>query len=98
MRFLIRLLGGIWLATLVCSGGFAYLEGREERARQIEDLKRRAALVSSAVGEASERLVARGTRAGYERVLTRFGRPDRAIAIYDAYGSVLGATAEVRPY
>ncbi|HEV8472377.1 MAG TPA: trehalose-6-phosphate synthase [Methylomirabilota bacterium] len=98
MRFLIRLLGGIWLATLVVSGGFAYLEVREERARQIEDLKRRAALVSSAVGEASERLVARGTRAGYERVLTRFGRPDRAIAIYDAYGSVLGATAEVRPY
>jgi hypothetical protein len=33
MRFLIRLLGGIWLATLVVSAGFAYLEVREERAR-----------------------------------------------------------------
>ena len=42
MRFLIRLLGGIWLATLVVFVGFAYLEVREERARQIQDLQRRA--------------------------------------------------------
>ena len=98
MRFLVRLLGGIWIATLLVSAGFAYLEVREERARQIEDLTRRAALVGYAVGEASERLVARGTKGGYERVLTRFGRPDRGIAIYDAFGSVLGATTDVKPY
>ena len=33
---------------------------------------------------------------GYDRVLQRFGRPDRGIAIYDVFGSVLGATPEVR--
>jgi trehalose-6-phosphate synthase/HAMP domain-containing protein len=99
MRFLIRLLGGIWLATLIVSAGFAYLEVREERARLIEDLQRRAALVGYTVGQASEGLLSRGgPKTSYERVVARFGRPDRAIAIYDAFGSVLGATSEVRPF
>src|SRR5207249_10980099 len=48
--------------------------------------------------EASERLVTRGARTGYERVLTRFGTPERGLAIYDAFGGVLGATADVRPF
>jgi trehalose 6-phosphate synthase len=98
MRFLIRLLGGIWLATLIVSAGFAYMEVREERERLIDDLQRRAALVGYTVGQASEGLISRGAKSGYERVVSRFGRPDRAIAIYDAFGSVLGATSEVRPF
>ena len=100
MRFLVRLLGGIWLATLLVSAGFAYLEVREERARLVEDLKRRAALISYTVGQAAESVVARGgnNKNALERVLARFGRPDRPIAIYDSFGSVLAATAEVRPF
>src|SRR5260370_38186058 len=97
MRFLVRLLGGIWLATLVVSAGFAYLEVREERQRQMDALTRRATLVGSAVAEASERLGTRGARTGYERVLTRFGTPDRGPAVYAACGGGLGATAHVRP-
>src|SRR5919198_676037 len=99
MRFLIRLLGGIWLATLVVSAGFAYLEVRDERARLVEDLKRRAALVGYSVAQASESAVARGgAKPALDRVLARFGRPDRPIAIYDTFGSVLAATSEVRPF
>jgi alpha,alpha-trehalose-phosphate synthase [UDP-forming] len=100
MRFLVRLLGGIWLATLLVSAGFAYLEVREERARLVEDLKRRAALVGYTVGQASEGPVGRGgnNKAGLERVVARFGRPDRPVAIYDSFGSVLAATSEVRPF
>jgi trehalose-6-phosphate synthase/HAMP domain-containing protein len=96
MRFLIRLLGALWLATLVVSAGFAWSEVTAERRRLTEDLHRRAALAADAVREASERLVARGSRTGYERVLTRFGRQDRAIAIYDAFGSVIEASPEVK--
>ncbi|HEX9822376.1 MAG TPA: trehalose-6-phosphate synthase [Methylomirabilota bacterium] len=96
MRFLIRLLGALWLATLVVSGGFAWYEVHQERTRLLEDLQRRAALAADAVREATERLVARGVRNGYERVLTRFGRQDRAIAIYDAFGSVIEASPEVK--
>jgi trehalose 6-phosphate synthase len=96
MRFLIRLLGALWLATLLVSGGFAWYEVHQERSRQAEDLQRRASLAADAVREASERLVARGVRNGYERVLTRFGRQDRVIAIYDAFGSVIEASPEVK--
>jgi trehalose-6-phosphate synthase len=96
MRFFLRLLGALWLATFVVSAGFAWYERHSERTKQIEDLHRRAALAADAVREASERLVARGARTGYEKVLNRFGRQDRAIAIFDAFGSVIEASAEVR--
>ncbi|HEU4367820.1 MAG TPA: trehalose-6-phosphate synthase [Methylomirabilota bacterium] len=96
MRFLIRLLGALWLATLLVSGGFAWYEVHQERTRLIDDIQRRAALVADAVREATERLVARGVRTGYDRVLARFGRQDRAIAIYDAFGSIIEASPEVK--
>jgi trehalose 6-phosphate synthase len=96
VRFLVRLLGALWLVTLVVSAVFAFMEVQDERERLAEDLRRRAALAGDAVREASERLVARGSKGGYDRVLQRFGRPDRGIAIYDVFGSVLGATPEVR--
>jgi trehalose 6-phosphate synthase len=98
VRFFLRLLGGIWLATLVVTGGFAYLEIREERVRIEQDLHRRAALAADAVREATERLLSRGTRPSLDRVLRRFGRPDRGIAIYDELASVIDATPEVKPH
>jgi alpha,alpha-trehalose-phosphate synthase [UDP-forming] len=100
MRFLVRLLGAIWLATLLVIGGFAFLEVQEERARLVNDLQRRAALAADAVRESAEPLIARGVRTGpaMTRILTRYGRPDRGIAIYDELGSVIDASPEVRPY
>ena len=96
MRFLIRLLGALWLTTLIVSVGFAWYEVTQDRRQLEEDLQRRAALAADAVREASERLVARGAKTGYDRVLSRFSRADRAIAIYDAFGSVIDATADVK--
>ncbi|MGH7278717.1 MAG: trehalose-6-phosphate synthase [Candidatus Rokuibacteriota bacterium] len=100
MRFLIRLLGGIWLASLLVIGGFAWLEVHDDRERLVQDLHRRASLAADSVREAAEPLVVKGVRTGpaMTRVLTRFGRPDRGIAIYDEFGSVIDATAEVKPY
>jgi trehalose 6-phosphate synthase len=95
---LIRLLGGIWLATLIVMGGFAYLEVKDERARLDRDLQRRAGLVADAVREATERLVARGSRTGFDKVLARFQRPDRGLAIYDEFASAIAATADVKPH
>jgi trehalose-6-phosphate synthase len=96
MRFLIRLLGALWLATLVVSVGFAWYEVHEERSRLVDDLQRRAALTADAVREAAERLGPHPSRVGYERLLQRFSRPDRAVAIYDAFGSPIDATPEIR--
>ena len=50
---------------------------------------RAAASAADAVREATERFVTRGSRAGLERVLQRFHRSDRGIAIYDEFGIVI---------
>ncbi len=98
MRFFLRLLGGIWLATFLVTGGFAYWEIREERGRIEQDLQRRAALAADAVREASERLITRGNRTGLDRVIKRFGRSDREIAIYDELAGLIDATPDVKPH
>jgi trehalose 6-phosphate synthase len=98
MRLLVRLLGGISLAVVVVTAAFAYLEVQEERTRLEQDLQRRAVLAADAVREAAEPLVARSARTGYERVLTRFGRRDRGVAIYDEFASVIAATPDVKAH
>jgi trehalose 6-phosphate synthase len=101
MRVALRLLGGIWLATLLVTGGFAYQEIREERARIELDAQRRASLAADAVREATERFMVRGARpahAAVDRVLKRFGRPDRGIAIYDELAGLIGATPEIEEH
>jgi trehalose 6-phosphate synthase len=94
MRFLLRLLGGIWIAILLVTLVSTALEVREERARLVADVERRAALAADAVREATERLVGRRVRTGYDRVLGRFAREDRAVAIYDELGGLLATSAE----
>jgi trehalose 6-phosphate synthase len=100
MRLFVRLFTAISVATLLVIGGFAYYEVREERARLKEDLQRRASLIADAVREAVEPLVTRGARppAAFERVLKRFGRADRGIAIYDEFASVIDATLDIKGY
>ncbi|PYM18111.1 MAG: hypothetical protein DMD81_06815, partial [Candidatus Rokuibacteriota bacterium] len=98
MRFLIRLFGAIWIATLIVTVGFAYLEVREDRARLIEDLERRGTLVGESVREAAEPLLVRKTRTGFDRLLKRFARADRALAVYDELGSLIEASPEVKPF
>ena len=98
MRLLLRLLAGIWLATLVVTGSFAYLEIREERTRLEDDLVRRAVLTADAVREATERVAGRGPAAkpALDRIAKRFNLTDRTVAIYDELGGVLNAASEIR--
>jgi len=98
MRLLLRLLAGIWLATLVVTGSFAYLEIREERTRLEDDLVRRAVLAADAVREATERVVGRGPapKPALDRIVKRFSLTDRTVAIYDELGGVLNASPEIR--
>jgi trehalose-6-phosphate synthase/HAMP domain-containing protein len=96
MRFVVRLLAAIWIATLLVTVGFAWLEVQDERAALVTDLERRATLAVEAVREASERLVGRHARAGYDRILTRFARADRSVAIYDDLGGLLAASPDVQ--
>jgi len=95
MRLLLRLLAGIWLATLAVTGGFAYLEIREERKRLEDDLVRRAVLTADAVREATERVVGRGSapKPALDRIVKRFSVTDRTVAIYDELGGLLDAAS-----
>src|SRR3989442_8949405 len=98
MRLLLRLLAGIWLATLVVTGSFAYLEIREERTRLEDDLVRRAVLTADAVREATERVAGRGPAAkpALYRISKRFYLSHRTVALFDDLGRFLNSAPENR--
>ncbi len=95
MRFTFRLVGAIWLSALLVIGAFAVLQVREERERLLADLQRRAALVGEGLKEAIEPVVARGSTAGVERILKKFGTAGRGIAVYDRFATLMIATPDL---
>ncbi|HYB41363.1 MAG TPA: trehalose-6-phosphate synthase [Candidatus Methylomirabilis sp.] len=98
MRFTVRLVAAICLATLAVIGGFAYQQIVEERAGQTRDLERRAALLGEGLKEAVEPAMSRGSRPAIERLLKKFGRRDQGIAIYDRVAALFAATPDVAPF
>ena len=91
MKITIRLVGAIWLSALLVMGGFAVVQIREERQRLLKDLERRAALLAESLKESVEPLAHRPSAPAMVRVLKKFGRLDRRIAVYDAFGSPIAA-------
>jgi trehalose-6-phosphate synthase len=97
MRFTVRLLAALWLSALAVIATFAYLQIVEERARLTRDLERRAALLGEGFTEAVTPALQRGSGAGVERLLKKFGRRDQGIAVYDKVAALIGATPDVAP-
>src|SRR5215470_10138375 len=91
MRLMIRLLGGIWLGTLLIIGTFAYVEIRDERHRVTRDLERRASLLAESLKEAVEPAVHKNSVPAVNRLLKKFATPTRRIAVYDAAGGPVAA-------
>jgi len=96
MKFTLRLVGVIWLSAMLVVAGFAWLQIREERARLVADLERRAVLLGEGLREAVEPAVVRGAPA-VQRMLNRFGTERRGIAVYDRVGGLVVATPDVAP-
>jgi hypothetical protein len=95
MKVTIRVLGAIWVSTLIILAAFAYLQVREERARLRSDLERRAGLLAESLKEAIEPAVRRGAATpSVLRALKRFGRPDRSIVVYDGLATPVAAAPE----
>jgi alpha,alpha-trehalose-phosphate synthase [UDP-forming] len=92
----VRLFGGIWLATLLVTGAFAYVEIRTERTRLEQDLQRRTSLVVEALRDSAVPVVGKGSRAAVERLLRRFARVDRGVALFDEFGSLIDASTDVK--
>lgn len=98
MRIIIRLLGGIWIVTLLVTATFTYTQARAERQRLIEDLARRGTLLGEGLKEAIEPAMRRGSVPGITRVLKKFATADRRLVVYDALGNVVAAApAETVP-
>ncbi|HYE92155.1 MAG TPA: trehalose-6-phosphate synthase, partial [Terriglobales bacterium] len=90
----LRLVAGIWLATLLIVGGFAFLQINEERERLVNDLQRRSTLLADSLRDSVEPLARRGAAPAIERALKRLARPDRRIAVYDAFGSAVAVSPD----
>ncbi|MBI4245609.1 MAG: trehalose-6-phosphate synthase, partial [Candidatus Rokubacteria bacterium] len=98
MRVTFRLLVAIWVSAMVVIAGFAWLQIREERQRLVADLERRATLLGEGLKEAIEPVMGREAPAArVERILKRFGKPQRGIAIYDRFAALVVATADLAP-
>jgi trehalose 6-phosphate synthase len=97
MRLVIRLLGAIWVSSLVIIAGFAFLQIQSERSRMLTDLERRAWLMGEGLKEAIEPAILRGQPARIERILKKFGSPRRGIAVYDQFAGLLVATPDLAP-
>jgi trehalose 6-phosphate synthase len=88
-----RLVGAIWLASVVVIGSFAYVQVREEGERLALDLGRRAALVGEGLKEAVQPAVARGAMSAVERVVKKFGK-GQGVAVYDRYAGLVAAQTD----
>ena len=97
MRATFRVLGAIWVSTLIILAAFAFLQVREERERLRNDLERRAGLLAESLKEAVEPVVKRGATPALMRALNRFGRKDRSIAVYDSVASPIAAAPADTP-
>jgi trehalose-6-phosphate synthase len=91
MSVTLRVLGAIWVSTLIILAAFAFLQVREERERLRTDLERRAGLLAESLKEAVEPVVRRGATPALMRALNRFGRKDRGIVVYDGVASPIAA-------
>jgi trehalose 6-phosphate synthase len=96
LRFQLRLVAALWVASLVVIGVFAYLQVAEERQRLINELDRRAALVSESLKEVLEPALARGgNKAQIDRLIKKFSKPDLDLAVYDRVASMISVTPSV---
>src|SRR5687767_16001507 len=93
MKLTSRLVTAICLAVLVVVGGFTFLQIREERARLVRDLERRAGLLAEGLKEAVGPAMGRST-APIERILKRFGRPNQVVAVYDQLATPIAVVPE----
>ena len=94
MRITYRLVAAICLAVLVVIAVFAFLQIREERARLVRDLERRAALLAEGLKEAVGPVMGGRSTAPIERILKRFGRPNQVVAVYDPLATPIAVVPE----
>ena len=96
MKFQLRLVAALCLASLVVVGAFAYFQFVEDRQRLTGELDRRATLVSEGLKEVLEpALGPRVSKPQIDRLIKKFSKPDLGLAVYDRVASLIAATPDV---
>jgi trehalose-6-phosphate synthase len=96
VKFQLRLVAGLWLASLLVVGAFAYFQFVEDRQRLTGELDRRATLVSEGLKEVLEpALGPRVSKPQIDRLIKKFSKPDLGLAVYDRVASLIAATPDV---
>jgi trehalose 6-phosphate synthase len=96
MRFQLRLVAALWIASLVVVGAFAYFQFIDERQRLTGELDRRAGLLSDGLKEVLEPALARsGSAPQIDRLIKKFSKPEQGLAVYDRVASQIAATPDV---
>ena len=98
MTFRLRLVGALWLSTLLVIAGFAYRQVLEDRERFTGDLERRATLLGEGLQEAAAPALAGASRARIETLLRKFSAADQNIAVYDKLGILIAATPDLATF
>ena len=94
MRITARLIVALALTAGLVVGGATYIQMRAERARLIEDLERRSAILAESIDTAIDPALFQRDRKKIEQFVGKFSNRGRlsGIAITDAKGDVLAAT------
>jgi trehalose 6-phosphate synthase len=96
VKFQLRLVAALCLASLVVVGAFAYFQFVEDRQRLTGELDRRATLVSEGLKEVLEpALGPRVSKPQIDRLIKKFSKPDLGLAVYDRVASLIAATPDV---
>jgi alpha,alpha-trehalose-phosphate synthase [UDP-forming] len=94
MRITARLIVALALTAGLVVGGATYIQMRAERARLVEDLERRSAILAESIDTAVDPAAFQRDRKKIEQFVKKFSNRGRlsGIAITDANGEILAAT------
>ncbi|MDD5628213.1 MAG: trehalose-6-phosphate synthase [Elusimicrobia bacterium] len=94
MRITLRLIVSLLVVVSSVAALSAFLQARQERQRQQEELERRSLLVAQSLQESVETLLAKGSSQRLQRMVEKFGNHERlaGVAVYDLKGTLLAAT------
>lgn len=94
MKITIRLISSIVCATILVAFTFTFYQARREKNQLVEELGRRAQVISESLQESMEPLLAAGKTKDLARLVERFGNRERlaGVAVYGNNGNVIAVT------
>ncbi len=99
MKITLRLVVSLVLMVGLVAVGFSFYQVRTERIRLTSELERRTIILAESIQESVTPLILSDSSKKLNRLVQRFSNRERfqGIAVHDAHGQVLAATADLDP-